>query len=75
MMNNMCDAEVGSVRKGWHRCNRRVKGTVQSKFGLWLDYCIRHLKKYECRCNTAPYNPNHYHSSGPVQTKQEGRLK
>lgn len=50
MMDNkgrvVCDAEVGSVQKGWNTCGRRA--VVQSRtrrYGVYLDWCENHRGK------------------------------
>lgn len=41
-----CDAEIGSVKRGWHSCNRKAVVSVESKmFGDLLDYCKQHAPK------------------------------
>ena len=40
-----CDAEIGSVKRGWHGCNRKAHVQVESKHGNVLDYCKRHAPK------------------------------
>ena len=42
-----CDAEIGSVKRGWHGCHCKAHVTVESKNfpGSYLDYCKKHAPK------------------------------
>jgi len=42
-----CDAEIGSVKRGWHGCHKRAYVTVESRVcpGMYLDYCQKHAPK------------------------------
>ena len=56
MINNqghrICDAEIGSVKRGWRGCRRPAVATVASRvvIGLDLDYCLEHAPP-AMRCN------------------------
>ncbi len=42
----ICDAEVGTVRKGWHGCRAHARFKCQSAHGnLELHYCNRHKER------------------------------
>ena len=60
-----CDAEVGRPGQ-YHGCQRRAVGSKQSRFGLWLNYCRKHLGREECHCNRKPSELGHYHSMNSV---------
>lgn len=49
MSNERCDAEVGSIKNGWHVCGRKAKvkatqhrGGVPDSYYYTMAYCSRH---------------------------------
>ncbi len=46
-MNGRCDAEIGSVKRGWHVCGRKAIGRVEvtGVYILTHECCERHINK------------------------------
>ena len=44
-----CDKEVGSVKNGWHVCNKPAYHKVQSNKVSWLTlhFCNKHVNSYK----------------------------
>jgi hypothetical protein len=43
--NRVCDAEMGSVKRGWHGCGKPAICSCVSKYNQILDFCERHKKR------------------------------
>lgn len=37
-----CDKEIGSIKNGWHACNKVATAVKESRTGQFLHYCAKH---------------------------------
>ena len=43
-----CEAEIGSIKKGWHSCNApAVCISVTTRLGIYLAWCHKHRSRGE----------------------------